>query len=127
GSAHRSDHFALFDRVADFDVDAAEMQEHRTHPVTVIDDEGAPGEVQVNVGEDDPARNGRSNRGAAGCGDIHAAVWRSWPAVVAPLAAETPADAALHRPHEGLGEPGARRFGLAGLRHASLLARDARG
>src|SRR5690606_6103406 len=67
----------------------------------------------------------RLDRGAGGCGDVHARVRRPRLAVVDALVAETAADPALHRPDEAAGEIGAVVVAAARGGDLGLLAGDA--
>src|SRR5690606_40845 len=108
-------------------VDPRQVQEIAADAVPMIQHQRATGQVETGGGEGDRTAGRRPDRRATGSGDVHAGMRRLWRAIVHALAAEAPADAALHRPTETLGEPG---FVAVAAAHGSdlrLFALDARG
>ena len=93
---------ALFHPIADLHVEPRQVQEVAAHAMAVVEQQRAAGEVEVRRRERHHAGGRRLDRRAGRRGDVHAGMRRFRRAVVDALVAEAAADAALHRPGEGL-------------------------
>ncbi len=100
GGADGADDLALGDDIAGLHVDARQVQHRRMQPAAMIEDDDIAFQAERPGGQSHDAGDGRADGGAAGGGDIHAAVIAGRHIAIDTLRAKMRGNAAGCRPAE---------------------------